>query len=162
MNAEPTSPTTANVTVTPPPNGPWARYNVTLCPVAGPASECVTRVCFTPSNCPVTGLDPGTAYVTTVSIAVCLAAALLLGWVTTFRTILVHFHVPTWYTQVVAIKSGGQTSPPSNEDIFTTPDNVPVLTSAEAWGPTTGQATATPPVGVTFTTVSCHVQPASQ
>ena len=57
-------------------------------------------------------------------------------------------------SQAVAIKSTGQVSPPSNEDMLTTPGNAPILTSAEAWGPTTGQATATPPAGVTYTRVS--------
>lgn len=57
--------------------------------------------------------------------------------------------------QAVAVRSTGQTSPPSNEDIFSTPSNAPELTSAEAWGPTTAQTTATPPPGVTYTTVSC-------
>lgn len=66
VDAEPTSPTNATVVVSIPPNGPWARYNLTTCPVAGPASECVNTTCTTPSSCPVTGLDPGTTYVTTV------------------------------------------------------------------------------------------------
>ena len=66
VDAEPASPTTATVLITPPPNGPWTRYDLTVCPVAGPASECVNTTCTTPSSCPVTGLDPGTTYVTTV------------------------------------------------------------------------------------------------
>ena len=56
--------------------------------------------------------------------------------------------------QAVGVTPDGTKTPPSNEDIFTTPaTGAPVLTSAEAWGPTTGQATATPPEGVTFTSV---------
>ena len=56
--------------------------------------------------------------------------------------------------QVVAKKPDGASSPPSGEDIFTTPSaGAPILTSADAWGPTSGQATATPPPGVTFTSV---------
>ena len=69
VNAEPTSSTAANVTVTPPPAGPWAKYDVTVCPVAGPASECINVTCTNPTNCPVSGLDPGTTYVTTVGWA---------------------------------------------------------------------------------------------
>jgi len=116
VDGEATSPTTANVVVTPPTGGPWEKYEVKLCPVGGPASGCVTVTCTTPSSCPVTGLTPETSYVTTA----------------------------------VAIKPDGTRSPPSNEDIFTTP-GMPILTSAEAYGPTTGQATAAGPAGVTYT-----------
>lgn len=60
----------------------------------------------------------------------------------------------TYVTTVVAVKPDGTTkSPPSNEAIFTTPSEAPVLTSADATGPTAGHATATPPEGVTFTKV---------
>ena len=59
--------------------------------------------------------------------------------------------------QVVAKKPDGTSSPPSNEEIFTTPSaGAPVLTSADAWGPTSGQATATPTPGITFTSVRHH------
>ena len=117
LTVDPTTPTTALAKITPPAGGPWSRYNITSCPVAG--GQCVTTMCTTPSNRPITGLTPDTTYVTTV----------------------------------VAVKSNGQTSPPSNEDIFTTPSIAPILTSATAWGPTTGQAPATPPPGVTHTSV---------
>lgn len=73
VSAEPTGPTAANVTITPPAGGPWARYNVTTCPAAGPISECVNTTCTTITNCPVTGLDPSTTYVTIVSGKCCLA-----------------------------------------------------------------------------------------
>ena len=67
IDAVPTGPTTAEVTVTPPAGGPWSSYDVTLCPVGGPASECVTTTCTTPAKCPVTDLNPDTSYVTTAS-----------------------------------------------------------------------------------------------
>ncbi len=63
---------------------------------------------------------------------------------------------PAINVQVVAVKQTGQTSPPSNEDIFTTPESAPILTSADAWGPTAAQATATPPPGVTYKSVSSN------
>jgi hypothetical protein len=57
--------------------------------------------------------------------------------------------------QVVAVKANGDESPPSNEDIVNMPSMpAPILTSAQAWGPTTGQATAAAPVGVTFSQAS--------
>ena len=64
--------------------------------------------------------------------------------------------------QAVAVKANGQQSPPSAEDIFITPSlrlgpgslAGPTLTSAKPWGPTTAQAIATAPVGVTFSQVS--------
>jgi len=87
VDGEATSPTTANVVVTPPAGGPWEKYELTLCPVGGPLSGCKTLNCTTPSSCPVTGLTPDTSYLTTA----------------------------------VAIKADGTRSPPSNEDIFTTP-----------------------------------------
>ena len=62
--------------------------------------------------------------------------------------------------QVVAKKPDGTSSPPSSEVILTTPTaGAPILTSADAWGPTSGQATATPPEGITFTSVrQCAVR----
>jgi len=83
-------------------------------------------------------------------------------------------HVLRFFLQAVATRAdGGIRSPLSNEDIFTTPTGAPpsprppinvggggalpppaagppTLTSALAWGPTTGQAAATGPAGVTF------------
>ena len=57
--------------------------------------------------------------------------------------------------QVLAIRADGFESPPSNEDIVTTPAlSGPILTSATPWGPTTGQAVATAPAGVTFSQAS--------
>lgn len=63
--------------------------------------------------------------------------------------------------QATASKLDGTTSLPSNEDLFTTPAEqqrqpvLPLLTSATAWGPTTGGATATAPAampaGLNFT-----------
>jgi len=52
--------------------------------------------------------------------------------------------------QAVAISTNGTVSAPSNEAQFTTLAQ-PVLTSAVAYGPTTGLATATPPPGVNYT-----------
>ena len=53
--------------------------------------------------------------------------------------------------QVLAFRADGFQSPPSNEDLVTMPSMpAPILTSAQAWGPTTGQATATAPDGSTF------------
>ncbi|KAL4448135.1 hypothetical protein ABPG75_005354 [Micractinium tetrahymenae] len=113
------SPTTADIGVKPPVGGPWLAYGLTLCPVGGPKTKCVTAgpcpAATGPSACPVQGLQPGTSYV----------------------------------VKVVARKADGTTSPPSNEDIFTTPD-APLLTSALAWGPTTGQATASGSAGMAF------------
>lgn len=77
------------------------------------------------------------------------------NWLTAERfevLIMVVCHRPV--LQAVAIKPDGQQSPPSSEDVFTTPSDGPILTRAEPWGPTTAQATATPPPGVTFTSVS--------
>jgi hypothetical protein len=57
--------------------------------------------------------------------------------------------------QVLAFRADGFQSPPSNEDLVTMPSMpAPILTSAQAWGHTTGQATATAPEGVTFTQAS--------
>ena len=65
--ATPTSPTTATVVITPPATGgPYPSYNVTLCPASG-TGACVKATCTDPTNCPVTGLQPGTTYTTTVS-----------------------------------------------------------------------------------------------
>ena len=62
----PTSPTTVTTTITPPASGgPYPTYNVTLCPSNGVGS-CVTATCADPTNCPVTGLQPGTTYTVTV------------------------------------------------------------------------------------------------
>ena len=114
------SPTAANVTISPLPaeDGPWPSYNITLCPIGG--GTCLEVSCTTPANCPVTGLQPDTTYVTTVE----------------------------------GVRENGTTSPPSHEAMLTTPSAVPVLTSAAAAGPTTAQATATPPEGVQFKEVS--------
>lgn len=64
----------------------------------------------------------------------------------------------TYSVTAVAIKGTDWRSLPSNMPSFTTP-SAPVLTEAEAYGPTTGMVTATPPPGVTcdywtFTAVS--------
>ena len=58
--------------------------------------------------------------------------------------------------QAVGVKADGKTkSPPSNEDIINLPSLPrPMLTSAQAWGPTTGQAVATAPLSVTFSQVT--------
>ena len=67
VDASPTSPTTATVVITPPANGgPYPTYNVTLCPASG-TGTCVKATCTDPTNCPITGLQPGTTYTTTVS-----------------------------------------------------------------------------------------------
>ena len=68
VDAEPTGPTSGEVSITPPAGGPYPYYEVTLCPVGGPASECVTTRCTTPAACPVSGLTPETTYVATASI----------------------------------------------------------------------------------------------
>ena len=61
ITAQPTGYTTANVTVTPPSlGGPWASYNLTLCPAAGGA--CINTTCVTPANCPFTDLTPNSTY----------------------------------------------------------------------------------------------------
>lgn len=164
VDAQPTSPTTATVVVTPPAGGPWARFNVLVCPEAGPTSKCVNTTCFTPTNCPVSGLDPDTPYIATVGMLLRGEA----GGVRVGDRSLEVLHVRTHQLcnkteevtdspnnmQVVATKSNGQISSPSMPDTFTTPSNAPILTSAEAWGPTAGQATATPPPGVTYANVS--------
>ena len=70
----PTSPVSARIQLNPPqalpPSGsPWARYQLTVCPVRGPAAACVRRTCTT-LTCAVTGLAPATTYVVqTVAVA---------------------------------------------------------------------------------------------
>jgi len=61
------SPTTANVVIRPPSGGPWESYELTLCPVGGPATRCIAVTCPT-TSCPVTGLTPGTSYVVQASL----------------------------------------------------------------------------------------------
>jgi len=57
----------------------------------------------------------------------------------------------TYAVTALGVRPDGSTSPPSNEDIITTPSSLGVrLTSAEPTGATTGLATATPLPGVTF------------
>ena len=79
VSATPTSPTTATTVITPPATGgPYPTYNVTMCPSSGNGT-CVTATCTDPTNCPVTGLQPGTTYTTTVSlIRDCMPACFLL------------------------------------------------------------------------------------
>ena len=118
MDATPKGSESADVSVTPPP-GTWANYEVTLCPVAGPSTDCVKSTCVaSPANktCPVTGLNPETTY----------------------------------SAQVIPVKADGTKGTRSNEDIITTP-SAPKLTSAEAYGPTAGLATATSPSGLAYT-----------
>jgi chitodextrinase len=68
------SPKSARIQITPPQalpasGSPWARYQLTLCPVRGPAALCVRRTCTTLS-CLVPGLSPATTYVVqTVAVA---------------------------------------------------------------------------------------------
>jgi len=71
---------------------------------------------------------------------------------TTTTTCLVTGLTPetTYVATAVAIKPDGTRSPPSNEDTFTTLAE-PILTSAESFGPTTGQATATGPADANYT-----------
>ena len=80
------SPTTANIVIRPPSGGPWDNYQLTLCPVGGPATRCIVVTCRT-TACPVTGLTPGTSYVVKASGAcVCSGFAALcsvccaVGW----------------------------------------------------------------------------------
>ena len=68
LDPKPTSPTTAAITVTPPSGGPWAVYNVTLCPVGG--GTCMKVQCTDPNNCNAPGLTPSTTYTSTASTAV--------------------------------------------------------------------------------------------
>ena len=67
MEAVPTSPTTGDVTLNPPPTGgPVDMYEVTLCPISG--GPCMVETCPT-IQCPVDGLTPNTPYqVTAVPI----------------------------------------------------------------------------------------------
>lgn len=63
----PTSPTKANIQLRPPnspaPSGsPWTSYQVTVCPVQGPSTKCVRKIC-TASPCPISGLSPATTYI---------------------------------------------------------------------------------------------------
>ena len=64
IDAQPTGPTTAAITITPPAGGPWASYTVTLCPADGATS--VTASCTNPASCIVPGLTPSTTYTATV------------------------------------------------------------------------------------------------
>ena len=65
MDANPTSPTSAEVALNPPANaGPVEYYNITLCPVGG--GTCVNATCPT-INCPVPGLAPETTYTVTAN-----------------------------------------------------------------------------------------------
>jgi hypothetical protein len=114
-DGEATSPTTADVAVTPPTSGgPWTSYKLTICPLQGPASKCQTVTCTTPAQCPVTGLDPETTYT----------------------------------TQTVAYDANNSPSAPSPYDTFTTPGDRPLVTDAQAYGPTTGMVEATAPPGL--------------
>lgn len=46
MRGEPTSPDSADILLTPPAlGGPWARYDVEVCPTAGPSSACIQKRC---------------------------------------------------------------------------------------------------------------------
>ena len=66
LSANPTSPTTADITITPPPTGgPWASYKVKLCPAGG--STCTDVTCSNPNNCTAAGLTPSTTYSATAS-----------------------------------------------------------------------------------------------
>ena len=67
------SPTTATVVIKPPSGGPWESYELTLCPVGGPATRCIVVTCPT-TSCPVTGLTPGTSYVAQACRGLCV------GW----------------------------------------------------------------------------------
>ena len=68
--------------------------------------------------------------------------------------------MPAWRAshpllQAVGVKPDKTQSPPSNEDIVTMPSLPgPIITSAKPWGPTTGQALATAPEGVSFSEVT--------
>ena len=60
VDANPTSPTSAEVTLNPPANaGPVDSYQVSMCPTTG--GSCVTATCKT-TVCEVAGLKPGTTY----------------------------------------------------------------------------------------------------
>lgn len=56
-----TAPTVATIVVTPPP-GTWDAYDITMCPVSGPATACVSSTCANPQQCMVPGLLPGKTY----------------------------------------------------------------------------------------------------
>ena len=64
IDAQPTGPTIAAITITPPAGGPWASYTVTLCPADG--ATCVTASCTNPASCVAPGLTPSTTYTVTV------------------------------------------------------------------------------------------------
>lgn len=61
------APTEATIVVTPPP-GAWNAFEITMCPVSGPATACVNSTCADPQQCRVPGLLPGKTY-TFTSIA---------------------------------------------------------------------------------------------
>ncbi|KAI7845336.1 hypothetical protein COHA_001043, partial [Chlorella ohadii] len=57
-----TGPTTATVTVQPPPGTGWVRYELTVYPQGGQTSDCRKVPCTTPQACALTGLTPSTKY----------------------------------------------------------------------------------------------------
>lgn len=120
IDANPTGPTLANVAIRPPANGPWAKFGLLLCPVGGGPSS-------NPAKCAAATCYPG-------------------------RPCKVDGLTPdtTYAVTLVAQRADGSRSPPSNEAVVTMPSVTPQLTSAQAYGPTTGKATATGAKGVTY------------
>lgn len=65
IDAQPTSPTTADLAITPPSSGgPWTSFNVKLCPQSG--GSCITTTCADPNKCAASGLTPFTTYAASV------------------------------------------------------------------------------------------------
>lgn len=96
IQGEPKSPTTADVTLNPPPaaGGPYTEYEVEACPIGGPLTMCVKKKCpiaLTPTTCPFKNLLPLTTYT----------------------------------VQTQAIKPDGSKTPLSNEGTFTQPGPIP-------------------------------------
>lgn len=125
-----------DVLLTPPPQlRPWDTYAVTYCTTNG------TIVCHV-TDCPASADPAGTTTCTLQSL-----------------TASTSYNV----TAVAKQEVGGDTITSAVSDLgtFTTPIRPPVLeiVSAQAFGPTTGQATASSPVGTSYDSVCPSTAP---
>ena len=146
---DPTSPTTATSSITPPASGgPYATYDVTLCPASG-SGTCVTSSCADPTNCRSTGLLPSTVYTAKVRCAVACDRVLYKGWqwipLAVHRCSHLVLHSAA-LTQAYGVDARGTATIPSAPLSVAMPSiSQPVVSNAVALNPTSATLVITPP-----------------